>query len=351
MSVSLARALAVLVLSGAPAAVAEPPSPAERIDAALADVTRLQAAFGRCESVRAELAAGGPAFIPRLDAEIVMHDRGMRDLISSELIVHQTCLALVSRRSEPCDSLADLPGRPESGQRMCSRLFRMGQFSEALIARDKTAPAACANWCELAPKLPPPDVIARVCDALVRRGDYPLACDHIADWTHPGPGYVTHECAWEMKSLLGLGSEEFCRTSYRAGNAETPGAEICVATGLYRRAKSEGSLDKCRANPLCRALLEPDPAVCRPLEEALEKKAGALFGTQRAPQARLARLDEDCLAIGAHAAREIEAARGLLKGAGPADALSKRGEALAGLEAKQKTAEQAYPSRKAPGVY
>ena len=133
---------------------------------------RLQAAFGRCAGARAELAAGGPAFVPRLDADVVMHDRGMRDLIASELIVRQTCLALVSRRSEPCDSLADLPGRPESGQRMCSRLFRMGQFSEALIARDKTAPAACARWCELAPRLPPSDVIARVCDALVSRG-YP----------------------------------------------------------------------------------------------------------------------------------------------------------------------------------
>ncbi|MDE2140842.1 MAG: hypothetical protein KGL74_13575 [Elusimicrobia bacterium] len=336
MSVSWARAVAVLVLSGAPAAAVEQPSPVERIDAALADVNRLQAAFGRCAETRAELAAGGPAFVPRLDADIVMHDLGMRDLLAAELIVGQTCRALVSGRSEPCDSLADLPGRPESGQRICSRLFRMGQFSAALLARDKTAPAACARWCELAPKLPPPDVIAQVCDALVTRGDYPLACDNIASWTHPGPGYVNKECAWEMKSLLGLGSEDFCRTSYRSGNTQTPGAEICVATGLYRAAKAGGSPEKCRANPLCRALLDPEPATCRPLEEALEKKAGGLFGGQALP-VRLARLNKDCLAISAHAAREIEVVRGLLKGT--------RGEVLADLEAKQKAAERAGASR------
>ncbi len=342
---ALARVLAVLVLSGAPAAAAEPPSPSERIDAALADVERLQAAFGRCAGARAELAAGGPGFVPRLDADIVMHDHAMRELFASELIVHRTCLALVSGRSEPCDSLADLPGRPESGQRICSRLFRMVQFSEALIARDKTAPSACERWCELAPRLPPPDVIAQVCDALVRRADYPLACDNIASWTHPGPGYVNRECAWEMKSLLGLGSEEFCRTSYRAGNTETPGAEVCVATGLYRAAKAEGSSEKCRANPLCRALLDPDPAACAPLEAAIEKKAGALFGTQGT--LRLARLDEDCLAIGAHVNREIEMARGLLTGGGAEDVseLAKRRQALAGLEAKQKSAERAYGPR------
>jgi hypothetical protein len=343
----LARAVAVLVLTGALSAAAETSSTAERVDAALAGVERLQAAFGRCASARAELAAGAPAFVPRMDSDLVMHDLGMRDGLTSELIVRQTCLALVSRRAEPCDSLADLPGKPESGQRICSRLFRMGQFSEALITRDKTAPAACARWCELAPRLPPPDVIAGVCDALVSRGDFPLACDHIANWTHPGPGYVTRECAWEMKSLLGLGSEDFCRTSYRSGNTETPGAEICVATGLYREAKAGGSPVKCRANPLCRALLDPDPAACGPLEEAIERKAGALFGARGARQVRLSRLDEDCLAIDAHVAREIAAARVLLKGAGPADApaLSKRGETLAGLEAKQKSAEQAYRSR------
>lgn len=307
------------------------------IDQGLARVESAQAAFSTCVEDRGILAAAGASSAPRISADLAVVDPALKKLFWSELIVRQTCLALAGGSSDPCASLAGLPGDPESGEHVCRRLHRMALFSAALLAKSSEADAACARWCDLAPSRPPADVVSRVCSALVGQQDYHVACGSIASWRKLGPGYVERECAWEMRSLLGLGGEDGCRKSYRAGNEHTPGGELCVATVRLR----DGD---CGGDALCRAMSGAGGENCSGLEADIESRAWPLFSKGLTPEGRIARLDEDCAVIRTGAEQAVGAARRRLQASGTArdgNWRSRRAK-LQTLEERQERLEVAY---------
>ena len=331
--------LAVWCASSAGLALAaETEGPWRKIEQGIARVESAQAAFSTCvEDRKVLLSATSASSSPKITADLVVVDPELKKLFWSELIVRQTCLALAGGTPDPCAALAGLPGDPESGEHVCRRLHRMALFSTALISEASDASSACARWCDLAPSRPPADVVARVCAALVGNQDYDVACKSIASWRKLGPGYVERECAWEMRSLLGVGGEDNCRKSYQAGNEHTPGGELCVATGRLRGGD-------CGGDVLCRAMHGDGGENCAALEGNIESKARPLFLKGLTPGGRIARLDEDCAVIRTDAAKAIGETRRQLQAPGTARDgrwRSRRGE-LDSLEQKQRGLEAAY---------
>lgn len=323
--------------SAGSARAAETESPWREVDRGIARIESAQAAFSTCVEDREILSSASASRPPRISAELVVVDPELKKLFWSELIVRQTCLALTGGTSDPCGALAGLQGDPESGEHVCRRLRRMALFSTALIAKASDAADACARWCALAPSVPPADVVARVCAALVGDQDYHVACGSIASWRKLGPGYVERECAWEMRSLLGIGGEDGCRKSYQAGNEHTPGGELCVATVRLRGGD-------CGGDVLCRAMRGDRGADCSALDADIESRAWALFSIGRTPEGRIERLDGDCAVIRTGAAKAIGAVRRQLQAPGAArdgNWSSRRGK-LEGLEEKQRGLEAAY---------
>ncbi|MDE2489410.1 MAG: hypothetical protein KGM24_01090 [Elusimicrobia bacterium] len=346
------------MLAASPLSALAAPADPDAFGSALVRLRRTQAELSRCvEAKKAILsepqAAGrgnaeGASCSPKISVDMVMVDPLLRGEVSADLIARQVCRAVAARSPNPCIPLADIPGKPESGERMCRRLYRMILFSKDLMAGSRGVGASCAAWCRLAPTLPPPDLIGEVCGLIVQK-DYVRTCSVIAQWKHAPRGYATKECAWEMRSVLGLGTEQSCRDSYR------PGTDVCWATALYRRALQSHDADACGDNPLCRVMSGAGPAACAPLDAAIETRACEAFSqlgpgsnAAQAPavgaEREIGRLDQDCLAVRNKAAREIEDARRALESRrrGSAPDAARRQRALAGLEAAQKRLETAY---------
>jgi hypothetical protein len=243
---------------------AAPDGPEEREVRAL----RRRAARAR-ERVARGRVAEDPA--PRPEAasplvEKILSRPELRRRFASDLVVRQVCASLSGGGPEPCDVLAGVEGNPESGRRMCRRLYSMSRFSADLISGSAGTAASCAAWCELAPSLPPQDLISRVCGALMT-GEYSRACGDIVEWKTPGHGYSPVECEWEMRSVLGISTEEAC-----VGNRR-PGSDVCVATARFKKAKAAADAALCGGDPLCRAMMGGDASACAGLDRDLQAKA------------------------------------------------------------------------------
>ncbi len=337
--------LAVFFLSSCgSASAASAPDPWDRLDETLAGLESAQAALQRCVGSREELkskrAEAPRECRPKVSVDMVMVDPRFKDLFSTDLIARQVCRARSLKNPWPCQDLADLQGRQETAEHMCRRLYAMILFSQALIARTSDVTAACEGWCDMAPARPPPELAASVCESL-GRGDIPLACNDIARWKHAEPGYAGKECAWEMRSVLGLGDEKSCGTPYFGA-----GSDVCVATSLFKKAKTAEGPKACGDDPICRAMLGEGPSACAALDSKIEERACSLpfFRTEAPLAARLGLLNEDCVSMRNRAAKRLDAAKRQLKAQERTgdNRLSSRQEALARLQARQKELEDAY---------
>lgn len=253
----------------------------------------------------------------------VLADPALKRAVYSDLVVRQLCLAVAAASPRPCDPLAELPGKPETGGHMCRRLYLMTLLSESILSGASDFTSACERWCAMAPALPPPDLVGRVCAAL-RRRDPDEACADIERFrTAPDRGYNRRECDWEMGSVLGEAAEDVCRRHLR------PGSDVCSAIGLYRKAKGSSDAALCAANPLCLAMRGAGAAACAPLDAPILEQARAFVASstsavaqREAPGAgpkRSPRIDQACARARARALRGLDDAEHILK-AGRLDA-------------------------------
>jgi len=234
--------------------------------------------------------------------ESVLADHGLKSRLSSEVVLRQVCRAVALRAPEPCEVLDDVEGRPETGGRMCRRLYEMALLSRAL-AGGVADTARCEAWCAMAPAPPPGELVGKVC-ASILKGDYLRACADIEKWkTSPDRGYNVRECHWEMQALLGAGDAEFCDRHYR------PGSDVCRAAGLYKKGD-------CGGDPLCRAMRKEGLAACAPLDAGIleqarafsAESAGAVSADPNAAQEAV-RLAEGCARARARTLRALGEAK------------------------------------------
>jgi hypothetical protein len=323
-------------LAGERAQAAGPAADWKPVDSVLAEAREAVGAFGRC----AEPGAGAPSAAAGACVEKVLSDRALKRRYALDLVVRQLCASLSAGRPDSCDALADVPGDPESGQRMCRRLYSMSRFSIDMITGSAGAAASCAAWSELAPTFPPPDLIARVCGSILK-GEYERACGLIAEWKTPGHGYSPTECGWEMQSVLGAAPDEICAKNH------FPGSAVCAATRNFKAATAAGDPKLCGGDPLCRAMRGDGRSACARLDEELRAKACAAGVSAEPPPASAAM---DCETSRSKAVERLAEAGRRLKEAGRADGPDfevRRGE-ISELEDRRKEFEAAAAAASAP---
>lgn len=260
-----------------------------------------QETFARClqaaerPAPATELAAASVACRSSCTMETVLADHGLKLRLSSEVVLRQVCRAVALRAPEPCEVLDDVEGKPESGGRMCRRLYQMALFSRALAGGNADA-ERCEAWCAMAPTPPPGELVGRVCTSILRN-DYLTACSDIEKWkTTPDHGYNVRECHWEMQALLGAGDAEFCARHYR------PGSDVCLAAGLFKNAA-------CGGDPLCRAMRREGLAACAPLDARILEQARALSLQTPGAAQEAVRPAGECARARARTLRALDQAR------------------------------------------